>query len=309
MSNAVQIMCNFIRIQIMCKYIYGNEVFGDNFIHLNIVESGKPSDPDNDMKSTSLQHYLKLFFLGSFSIILVLVYVFLIIWTYCYTLFVCYLLVAAFSACLIIFLLQKSKRQAVKFLLLGLFFFCVLSPFNLRQYNRRAEDLQNKINHKGELSTKEKLGVYGCLLMITVFDIIPFPEAAIQNYYLLFPAKDGQRIFHDQSILKSPSIQRAVKINKKGHIEWNRWNFIHNRDFRYAIAFDPCTVATIEKKDYKEVILTTDFGYRENFVTTHASNFLRGLFTFRVDEGLFFYLQQKGWLHPYKAIWIARSKK
>jgi hypothetical protein len=261
------------------------------------------------MKSQSLQHSLKLFFLWFLSVILVFIYLFLIVWTFCYTLFVCYLLVAAFSACLIIFFLHKSKRQAIKFLLLGLFLFCVLSPFNLKQYNRRAEDFQNRINQKGELNTKEKIGVYGCLLMITVFDLIPFPEAAIQNYYLLFPAKDGQRFFYDQSILKSPSIQRAVKLNKRGYIEWNRWNFIHNKDFRYAMAFDPCTVTTTDKEGIKEVTLTTDFGYRENYVTTHASNFLRGLFTFRVDEGLFFYLQQKGWLHPYKAIWVARMRK
>jgi len=267
-----------------------------------------PWSESTPMKSHSLQHHLKFFFLWFFSIILVLIYLFLIVWTFCYTLFVCYLLVAAFSACIIIYLLHKSKRQAIRFLLLGLFLFCVLSPFNLKQYNRRAEQLQNRINHKGELSTKEKMGVYGCLLMITVFDLIPFPEAATENYYLLFPSKDGQRFFYDQSILKSPSIQRALKLKAKGYIEWNRWNFVRNKDFRYAIAFDPCTVTTSEKDGYKQVILTTDFGYRQNFVTTHASNFLRGLFTFRVDEGLFFYLQQKGWLHPYKAIWIAKIK-
>jgi hypothetical protein len=258
------------------------------------------------MKSQSILYYLKLFFLWFFSLALIFIYLFLIVWTYCYTLFVCYLLVAAFSACIIIYCLHGSKQQAIKFLLLGLFLFCVLSPFNLKQYNRRAEELQNRINHKGELNTKEKLGVYGCLLMITVFDIIPFPEAATENFYLLFPSKNGQRVFYDQSILKSPSIQRAVRLKQKGYISWKRWNFIFNKDFRYAMAFDPCTITTVDKKEYKEVMLTTDFGYRQNFVTVHATSSLRGIFTFRVDEGLFWYLQQKGWLYPYKAIWIAK---
>jgi hypothetical protein len=258
------------------------------------------------MKSQTLFHYLKLFLLYFSSAILLFVYLFLIIWTYCYSLFVCYLLAAAFSACVIIYCLHHSKRQAVKFLLLGLFLFCVLSPFNLKQYNRHAEDLQHRINQKGELNFKEKLGIYGCLLMITVFDVVPFPEAAVENFYLLFPAQGGQRIFYKQSILQSPSIQRAIKLKQKGYISWNRWNFIFNKDFRYAMAFDPCTVTTVDKKEFKEVMITTDFGYRENFVTTHANSFLRGMFTFRVDEGLFWYLQQKGWLHPYKAVWVAR---
>jgi len=261
------------------------------------------------MKPKSFTHYLKFFLLWLFSVILVFIYLFLIVWTFCYTLFVCYLLVAAFSACLIIYLLHNSKRQAVKFLLLGLFLFCVLSPFNLKQYNRRAESLQNRINHKAELNTKEKLGIYGCLLMMTAFQAIPFPEAATENFYLLFPSANGQRVFYNQSILKSPSIQQAVKTKETGYIIWNRWDLRNNKDFRYAMAFYPCTVTSREKKEGTEVMLSTDFGYRQNHVTTHAASFLRGMFTFRVDEGLFWYLQREGWLHPYKAVWIARIKK
>lgn len=260
------------------------------------------------MKSQSLTHYLKFFFLWFFSVFLVLIYLFLIVWTFCYTLFVCYLLVAAFSACVIIYLLHQSKRQAVKFLLLGLFLFCVLSPFNLKQYNRRAADLQNRINHKGELNTKEKMGIYGCLLMVTAFQAIPFPEAATENFYLFFSSATGQRTFYSQSILKSPSILQAVKLKEQGYIIWNRWDLLNNKDFRYALAFYPCTVTTRDKKSGKEVVLSTDFGYRQNHFTTHAGGFLRGIFTFRVDEGLFWYLQQKGWLHPYKAVWIATIK-
>jgi len=260
------------------------------------------------MKSKLLLHNLKLFFLYFFSVILVIVYLFLIIWTFCYTLFVWYLLVAAFSACIIIYWLHRSKRQAVKFLLLGLFLFFILSPFNLKQYNRRAENLQNRISQNGELSTKEKLGVYGCLLMITVFDIIPFPEAAVENFYLLFPSKDGQRTFRSNTVLGAPSIMKAAKAGQNGRIAWNRWNFVYNKDFRYAIALDPCTIRTVEKEGYKEVRLSTDFGYRENFVTVHANTFLRGMFTFRVDEGLFYYLQKEGWLHPYHAVWIAHLR-
>lgn len=260
------------------------------------------------MKLQELLKYMKAFFQYFFAVLLVVTYVFLMVWSYCYTLFVCYVLTAAFIASIVIYFSHRSKRQSVNFLLLGLFLFFILSPFNLKQYNRRAESLQYRIEHKGELNTREKLGIYGCLIMITVIDIIPFPEFGIQNFYLLFPTSKKERIFHDSSFLESPSIMKAVKEKSTDQIAWRRWDLVYNKDFRYSIAFDPCKINVFDKSGYKEVHLTTDFGYRERVVTIHASHVLGGIFTFRVDEGLFWYLQQEGWLHPYRAIWIAKLK-
>lgn len=267
-------------------------------------------DPEfnSHMKSRSFFSNFKLFLLYFFSLLIIINYIFLIIWSYCYSLYVCYLLAAAFGACIIVYYLHRSKRQAVKFLLLGLVLFVVLLPFNLRQYNRRAEALQLRVYKKGELSTKEKLGVYGCLVMMTVFDIIPFPETAVENFHLFFPVEGNQRVFTSNSILNSPSILHAVAVGEKNDIGWNKWNYVFNSDFRYSLAFDPCTVRAIDHKTYKDVVLTTHFGYRKDYVTIHANTFLGGMFSFRVDEGLFWYLQEKGWLHPYTAIWKARLK-
>jgi len=258
------------------------------------------------MKSRNLAHYLKIFFYYFCSSLLILIYVFLIAWTYCYSLYVSYLLGAAFVASIIIFTVNKSKRQSIKFLLLGAVLFMLLLPFNLRQYNRRAEALQSRINNKGELTTKEKLGVYGCLIMVTVFDIIPFPEVGIENFYLFFPIKEKQRTFHSNAFLNSPSIMREVKRKTLGYVAWNKWITVFSKDFRYSVAFDPCLIQTVNKKGYREVTLTTAFQYRKDYVTIHANGFMRGWFAFRIDEGLFWYLQEEGWLHPYTAIWIAK---
>lgn len=262
----------------------------------------------SSMKYKSVLDNLKLILLYFVSIVLIIAYVFLIIWTYCYSLYVCYLLIAAFAACTIIYWLHDSKRQAMKFLLLGLGLFALLSPFNIRQFNSHSEALQVRVNAKKELTTKEKLGVYGCVMMITVFDFIPFNEASTENFYLFFPNKEKRRFFNSNAILNSPSILKAVKTNEKGYIGWNKWNYVFNKDFRYAIAFDPCTVTSTIKDGYKEVTLTTYFSYRKNYTTIHATSFLRGMFNFRVDEGLFWYLQDRGWLHPYQAVWTARIR-
>jgi len=258
------------------------------------------------MKSKAFFHLLKFFIFYSFSLILLMAYLFLIAWTYCYSLYVFYLLTAALVASIIIFCVNRSKRQSVKFLLLGLVLFILLSPFNIRQYNRRAANLQERVSKHGDLNTRERLGIYGCLVMVTVFNLVPFPEVGTENFYLFFPVKNQQRVFHSNSILNSPSIMREVKRKTTGTVRWNRWTSIFDADFRYALAFQNCNITTERKIGYREVIVTTDFQYRKDHFTYHANNVLHGLFSFRIDEGLFWYLQEIGWLHPYKAIWKAK---
>jgi len=258
------------------------------------------------MKSKAFFHFLQFFLFYSFSSMLLLVYIFLIVWTYCYSLYVSYLLTAAFVASIIIFCVNQSKRQSVKFLLLGIVLFMLLSPFNIKQYNRHAEILQQRVSHQEELTTKQRLGIYGCLIMVTVFDLIPFPEAGIENFYLFFPSEGKQRVFHSNAILNSPSITREVKRKSTGYVKWDRWASIFNPDFRYALAFQNCRISTERRIGYREVTLTTDFQYRKDHFSFHANNILHGIFAFRIDEGLFWYLQEKGWLHPYTAIWKAK---
>jgi hypothetical protein len=260
------------------------------------------------MNSKALLSQFKIFLFYLCTVFLIVNYLFLIVWTYCYSLYVGYLLSAAFIAAILIYIVNGSKRQSVKFLLLGAVLFLLLFPFNLKQYNRKAASFQERINNYGELNTRERLGIYGCLMMVTAFDQIPFPEVGKQNFYLFFPDKDSTRVFHSNSILNSPSIMREVKRKTTGLVTWNKWTTVFNPDFRYAVAFDPCNINTEQKTGYKLVTLTRRFEYRRNHVTIHAHSFIRGWFAFRIDEGLFWYLQQKGWLHPYTAIWKAKLK-
>lgn len=257
------------------------------------------------MKSNLFLHRLKIALYYFLSIFLIIIYSFLIAWTYCYSLYVGYLLAAAFVASIIIFTINKSKKQSIKFLLLGGLLFVILLPLNLRQYNNHAETLQKRINNNQELNTKERLGIYGCLIMVTVFDIIPFPEVATENFYLFFPDQDHKRVFHSQTFLTSPSVLREVKRKTLGYVTWNKWSSVFDPDFRYALAFDPCLINTVTVDNHLLVTLTKEFAYRSNHTTIHANGFMRGWFAFRIDEGLFYYLQEKGWLHPYTAIWKA----
>jgi len=194
-------------------------------------------------------------------------------------------------------------------LLAGLALFVISSPYSLRQYNKNAEAFQVQINDGYHLHFKEKCAIYGTLLIITVADIVPFPEASIQNFYLLFPKKSGTRIFYDNDYLRAPDVQAMMHKKGKNSVEWNKWGERFNGNFRFAAAFDPCTLEITDEGNQKKATLVTYFHYRKNYTTHNANHILNGLFAFRIDEGLFWYLQHEGWLHPYNSVWIARFDK
>ncbi|WP_316830205.1 hypothetical protein [Pedobacter aquatilis] len=187
--------------------------------------------------------------------------------------------------------------------------FVLSTPYNLRQYNRNAAAFQAQINSGYHLNFKEKCAIYGTLLIITAGDIIPFPEASIQNFYLLFPKKSKTRVFYDDAYLRAPDIQALLNKKGKNAVAWNKWGERFNGNFRFAAAFDPCTLEVTNEGSKKKATLVTYFNYRKNYTTYNANHYLYGLFAFRIDEGLFWYLQHEGWLHPYNAVWIAKFDK
>ena len=238
-----------------------------------------------------------------------LIFLFLTLWTFCYSLHVFYFFIITLILASIAFFKGKSRRFVTITLLAGLAIFAFSTPYNLRQYNRNAAAFQAQINSGYHLRFKEKCAIYGTLLIITVGDIIPFPEASIQNFYLLFPKKSKTRIFYDDDYLSAPDIQAMLNRKGKNEVAWNKWGERFNGNFRFAAAFDPSTLEITDEGDQKKATLVTYFHYRKNYTTHNANHFLYGLFAFRIDEGLFWYLQHEGWLHPYTSVWIAKFKK
>jgi len=243
-----------------------------------------------------------------FSII-IFVFLFLLIWTYCYSLHIFYGLALVLIFAIISFFRKQNRRFITITLCAGFLLFILSTPYNLRQYNQHAEAFQEQINAGFHLSFKEKAAIYGTLLIITVGDIIPFPEASIQNFYLLFPKESKTRIFYDNDYLRAPDIQAVINRKGKHEVAWNKWSERFNGNFRFAAAFDPCTLEITDEGDQKKATLITYFSYRKNYTTHNANHLLNGLFAFRIDEGLFWYLQHEGWLHPYNAVWIAKFDK
>lgn len=243
-----------------------------------------------------------------FSIICI-VFAFFLIWTFCYSLTVFYLFLLTLIIAIVAFFKKKNRKFITITLFVGLSIFILSTPYNLKQYNRHAEAFQYQINSGYHLNFKEKCAIYGTLLIITVGDIVPFPEASIQNFYILFPKKSKTRIFYDGDYLTAPDVQKLLHTKGKQQVAWNKWGERFNRNFRFAAAFDPCTLEITDEGNQKKATLVTYFHYRKNYTTHNANHYLYGMFAFRIDEGLFWYLQHEGWLHPYTSVWIAKFDK
>jgi hypothetical protein len=78
-----------------------------------------------------------------------------------------------------------------------------------------------------------------------------------------------------------------------------------NKESRYALALNPCTLKSKEFEDYSEVSIEVQVAYPEKY----RAVLLKVPFEIAVEEGLFHYLQEEKWLHPYKAIWKATVEK
>jgi len=243
-----------------------------------------------------------------FSIICI-IFLFFLLWTFCYSLHIFYVLALTLVLALVAFFNKKNRRFITITLCTGFLIFILSTPYNLKQYNYNASAFQDQINSGHHLNFKQKCAIYGTLLIITVGDVIPFPEASTQNFYLLFAKENKTRVFYDNDFLSAPDIQKLLDKKGKNAVAWNKWGERFNRNFRFAAAFDPCTLEITDEGNQKKATLVTYFHYRKNYTTFNANHYLNGLFAFRIDEGLFWYLQHEGWLHPYNSVWIARFDK
>ncbi|MFM7747914.1 MAG: hypothetical protein ACKO7X_08340, partial [Bacteroidota bacterium] len=82
---------------------------------------------------------------------------------------------------------------------------------------------------------------------------------------------------------------------------WNKENYkLFKPESRYALALNPCEVYPPLKNGYStEYKISVKVSYPYSSEIDLGNKFVQ----LHVQEGLFHYLQQEGWLHPYKAIW------
>ena len=206
-------------------------------------------------------------------------------------------------------------------LLIGLALLVTTIKIPIVEINNRISSLAKKPRSKGFISlfsTRDKIGIYGLNLMMGIFAYPIYPEISKETLMMVFPApENGVRLFKSEFAINSEKIRNIIKeFNEKlisekssGDVKFNKrifWNAssysLGQKEPRYALALNPSDVTmTASKKDSVwsiDISLKVNCSYpRKSYVTLLSKPELK------VEEGLFWVLQQAGWLFPYTAEW------
>lgn len=169
-----------------------------------------------------------------------------------------------------------------------------------------------KLSKGQELSLYECCGIYATHLTMSFVGYPIAPEAARECLKLHFTDRDTvyfrRHDFSGSEKLKDAHHQlldkpdgSSVRISWNGNKDYSPFSSEH----RLAIAANPCTLTKVSYLDYEHFYdeylytLTTSTEYPKQSRTEF--NFRK--FKIVINEGLFRYLQDKGWLHKYTAVY------
>lgn len=160
-----------------------------------------------------------------------------------------------------------------------------------------------KLERGAELNLYEKCSIYTMHIALWSLGWPMSPQAARECFMLHFPQKDT--VFIDMH-LNSPRIESAVASLKKRpvgssvRVAWNGADAysLASPEHKAAIAVNPCRVV----KEWQESYMYTCSVYSlMQYPRKSNTVFTLGSIRIPVQEGLFRYLQDKGWLSCFTA--------
>ena len=150
----------------------------------------------------------------------------------------------------------------------------------------------NKIPIKVEnFSTYNLVEIYVLGIVMSVLGYPLYPEVAVEHLSLMFREK-GER--QSDFFMESKVVQRVIKnYEKPTLLAWdNSAYMIGHPEARVALALNGATLF----KDGQKISIEVPIKYPRNAIAP----LLPGI---KIQEGLFWVLQEKGWYHPGVMMW------
>lgn len=166
-------------------------------------------------------------------------------------------------------------------------------------------------------SLLDKLNIYGLNIMMGVAALPLYPQAARETLWMIIPADKGMRKLESNFPLGSDNINKILvpftsSLNstskkvvqlKEQTIVWKPSDYaLGEPEAKYALALNAADVSAIATKQ--------DTGWRIHVTTKVKIRYPeRSRVTLihkpelQIEEGLFWILQEAGWLHSYVAYW------
>jgi hypothetical protein len=230
------------------------------------------------------------------------------------------LAVVAFTAAWVLFPLF-NRIKAVRVLKLGVSFVIIpatlaLAPLMVQEVDAKVEQLRQKPRSDASSFTlPDRVGIYGLNVVMSTAGYPLYPEASRETFLMMFnPGPFGRRVFASEFGLGSrkirASLQSIVQRLQFGdtaasfgpvRVEWSKNDYrLTEPEARYALALNQTRLTANAVRRGERWLLDVrhemEVKYPESVYVT-----LIGRPRLRVEEGLFWVLQNCGWLHPYVA--------
>ena len=197
-------------------------------------------------------------------------------------------------------MLKFAKRTFLAFLILLAIGFTGLM---------RLDHLSSRPVELSEFSWFNKVEIYTAYLLMNALGAPLYPEIAKEASLMLLPSsKDKEMTFESDFFLESEFIQNKLdNYSEPVRLAWSPDSYVlGNSEASIALALNTGTLYIEDGKAKVSVPCTwpKQSDHRDPSWTTPLVS-VPGLLDIRVQEGLFWVLEQEGWIHPYTAVWEA----
>ncbi len=166
---------------------------------------------------------------------------------------------------------------------------------------QRLNHLSARPVELNEFSWFNKVEIYTAYVLMNALGAPLYPEIAKEASLMLLPSSEGQEMtFESDFFLESRFIQNALdNYSEPIRLAWPPNSYgLGNAETRIALALN---TGTLHVEDGKVKVSVPCTWPKQSLVNVG----LPGLLDIKIQEGLFWVLEQEGWIYPYTAVWEA----
>ncbi len=167
---------------------------------------------------------------------------------------------------------------------------------------QRLNHLSARPVELSEFSWFNKVEIYTAYVLMNALGAPLYPEAAKEASLMLLPSSEGREVtFEDDFFLESKFIQNKLdNYSKPVRLAWLPNDYLlGNSEARIALTLN---TGFLSIEDDKVRVSVPSTWPKQAWIRLLD---IPGLPEIRVQEGLFWVLEQEGWIYPYTAVWEA----
>jgi len=174
---------------------------------------------------------------------------------------------------------------------------------------QRLNHLSARPIELSEFSWFNKVEIYTAYVLMNALGAPLYPEIAKEGLLMLLPYSQGKEMtFESDFFLESKFIQDKIdNYTEPARLAWRPSDYLlGSSEARVSLALNTGTLSIEDGKVRVSVLCAwpKHSDHRDHSWTTPLVS-IPGLPEIRVQEGLFWVLEQEGWIHPYTAVWEA----